>query len=100
MLPACPSVRHVSFEPASQLRPVHGSHAEVIEAVRAWLGAEPEPEPLIAETSGSTGQLTRVLLSRAAMLTSARATHQRLGGEGRWLLELPALYVVIGRAHV
>ncbi|HEY9563575.1 MAG TPA: AMP-binding protein [Nocardioides sp.] len=83
----------MSFEPASQLRPVHGSPAEVIEAVRAWLGAEPEPEPLIVETSGSTGQPKRVLLSRAAMLASARATHERLGGEGQWLLALPASYV-------
>lgn len=72
---------------------MHGSTPEVIAAVRAWLDAADEPEPLIVETSGSTGRPKRVVLSRAAMVASARATHERLGGPGRWLLTLPASYV-------
>ncbi|KRF16654.1 AMP-dependent synthetase [Nocardioides sp. Soil797] len=72
---------------------MHGTTPEVIAAVRAWLDAADEPEPLIIETSGSTGRPKRVVLSRAAMVASARATHARLGGPGRWLLTLPASYV-------
>ncbi len=45
------------------------------------------------ETSGSTGRPKRVLLSRAALLASADATHRRLTGPGQWLLALPITYV-------
>ena len=72
---------------------MRGSTAEVVAAVREWLGAAAEPEPLIVETSGSTGAPKRVLLSRRAMVASAEATHARLGGPGAWLLALPASYV-------
>lgn len=61
--------------------------------LRAWLVAEPEPAPLVVETSGSTGRPKRVVLSRRAVLASARATEQRLGGAGRWVLRLPRTYV-------
>lgn len=44
-------------------------------------------------TSGSTGDAKGVLLSSAALLASAAATHDRLGGPGRWLLATPAQYV-------
>lgn len=44
---------------------------------------------VIIATSGSTGQPKNVLLSAAALRASARATHARLGGPGRWLLALP-----------
>ncbi len=57
-----------------------------------WLGAA-EPEPLVVETSGSTGRPKRVLLPRAAVLASVRATEQRLGGSGPWVLTLPPTYV-------
>lgn len=72
---------------------MHGSTAEVIEAARDWLAAEEEPEPLVVETSGSTGRPKQVVLSRQALVASARATHERLDGPGRWLLTLPASYV-------
>jgi len=57
-----------------------------------------EPEPgrpaaLVVRTSGSTGEPRRVLLAAAALRASATATHQRLGGPGRWLLALPAHHV-------
>lgn len=61
--------------------------------MRAWLEAASDPEPLLVETSGSTGEPKRVALSRTALLASAQATHARLGGTGTWLLALPAEYV-------
>ncbi|HEY1133937.1 MAG TPA: AMP-binding protein [Nocardioides sp.] len=79
--------------PTSALRPVHGSAAEVVEALAAWLDAGPEPAPLIVETSGSTGRPKRVLLSRRAVLASGAATAEVLGAAGQWLLALPATYV-------
>ncbi|RYP81052.1 DUF3156 family protein [Nocardioides guangzhouensis] len=72
---------------------MRGSTAEVVAEVRAWLAADVEPEPLIVETSGSTGLPKRVLLSRRAMVASATGAHDRLGGPGSWLLTLPASYV-------
>ncbi|MBO0850112.1 MAG: o-succinylbenzoate--CoA ligase [Pseudonocardia sp.] len=48
---------------------------------------------LVIETSGSTGDAKRVALGSAALRASARATHRRLGGPGRWLLALPAHHV-------
>ncbi len=69
-----------------------GPPAEVVEALRSWLAADAPPRLLI-ETSGSTGAPKRVLLSRAAVLASAAATHERLGGPGRWVLALPPTYV-------
>jgi O-succinylbenzoic acid--CoA ligase len=53
----------------------------------------PEGAALLIETSGSTGGAKRVVLSAAALRASATATHQRLGGPGRWLLALPAHHV-------
>lgn len=75
------------------LRPVDGSAREVLAALQRWQDAEAEPEPLLVQTSGSTGEPKRVVLSRRAMRASATATHSRLGGPGQWLLNLPASYV-------
>jgi O-succinylbenzoic acid--CoA ligase len=75
------------------LRPLRGSTPDVVAALRDWLAVEPEPAPVIVETSGSTGRPKRVLLSRRALTASATATHERLGGPGRWLLTLPVSYV-------
>ncbi|SNR69803.1 O-succinylbenzoic acid--CoA ligase [Haloechinothrix alba] len=47
----------------------------------------------IVPTSGSTGPAKGVLLSAHALTSSARATHARLGGPGRWLLATPAHYI-------
>jgi O-succinylbenzoic acid--CoA ligase len=69
-----------------------GTTAEVAAAVSAWVTAT-DDEPLVVETSGSTGRPKRVVLSRRAVLASVSATARRLGGEGRWLLALPAAYV-------
>jgi O-succinylbenzoic acid--CoA ligase len=59
---------------------------------------------VVVATSGSTGRPKGVLLSAHAVTASARATHDRLGGPGDWVLALPAHYVaglmVLARAAV
>lgn len=57
-----------------------------------WL-ATTDSAPLLIETSGSTGHPKRVVLSREAVLASVRASADRLGATGRWLLALPPSYV-------
>ena len=47
----------------------------------------------VLSTSGTTGTPKGALLSAAALVASAEATHDRLGGSGRWLLALPAHHV-------
>ncbi|MGH3621172.1 MAG: o-succinylbenzoate--CoA ligase [Sciscionella sp.] len=61
-------------------------------AMRQEEPVEPDTSVIIA-TSGSTGEPKGVLLSTRALLTSATATHARLGGPGRWLLATPAQFV-------
>ena len=48
---------------------------------------------LVATTSGTTGAPKGALLTAAALRASAAATHDRLGGPGRWLLALPAYHI-------
>jgi O-succinylbenzoic acid--CoA ligase len=80
-----------------------GSAAEVVGQARAWLDG-PDDVPLLIATSGSTGTPKRVVLSRAAVLASVRASAARLGANGPWVLALPPTYVagvqVIVRALV
>jgi o-succinylbenzoate---CoA ligase len=71
----------------SSLRPVSGDARDVLARLRSWW--EAPDGPLVVATSGSTGEPKRVLLSRRALAASATATHARLGGPGRWLLDLP-----------
>jgi O-succinylbenzoic acid--CoA ligase len=57
----------------------------------------PLPAPpgtaLVVQTSGSTGTPREVALSANALVASARATLDRLGGPGRWVLSLPATHI-------
>ncbi|MBO0608793.1 AMP-binding protein [Myceligenerans salitolerans] len=53
----------------------------------------PEGTALVVRTSGSTGTPREVALSARALRASAAATHERLGGPGRWFLALPATHV-------
>lgn len=53
----------------------------------------PDPVAAVVATSGSGGRPRGVLLDAAALRASAQATHDRLGGPGRWLLALPAQHV-------
>jgi len=56
--------------------------------------AEVGPEiALVIETSGSTGAPKRVGLSAAALVASAEASADAVGGRGQWLLCLPGHYV-------
>lgn len=76
----------------SSLRPVSGTVEEIVGLLSTWLAVD-DPAPLLIETSGSTGAPKRVALSRGAVLASANATHDRLGGPGPWTLLLPPSYV-------
>jgi len=48
---------------------------------------------VVVSTSGTTGSPKGAQLSATALIASAKATHQRLGGPGRWLLALPAHHI-------
>ncbi|ADB35314.1 AMP-dependent synthetase and ligase [Kribbella flavida DSM 17836] len=67
-------------------------------AARARQAIAPD-EPLeedcavVLTTSGSTGEPKGVLLSREALIASATATHDRLGGAGQWLLPMKPYFV-------
>jgi o-succinylbenzoate---CoA ligase len=52
-----------------------------------------DPLAVCVTTSGSTGAAKTVLLPASALLASAAATHDRLGGAGQWLLALPGQHV-------
>lgn len=71
----------------ASLRPVGGDPHDLAAQLDVWL-AEPEGR-LSVRTSGSTGEPKDVVLSREALVASAEATHERLGGPGQWLLALP-----------
>lgn len=63
-------------------------------AVRLEPGVEvPRSVAVVIETSGSTDQPKRVMLSANAMLAGAAASSGALGGDGQWLLALPAHYI-------
>jgi o-succinylbenzoate---CoA ligase len=59
----------------------------------AFTGPLPDGTALVLRTSGSTGLPREVALSATALVASARATHERLGGSGQWLLTLPPTHV-------
>jgi o-succinylbenzoate---CoA ligase len=48
---------------------------------------------LVVTTSGTTGAPKGAQLTAAALTASAAATHERLGGPGRWLLALPPYHI-------
>ncbi len=53
----------------------------------------PDDVAVVVRTSGSTGEPRDVMLTAAALLTSAHASAERLGGTGTWLLALPVTHV-------
>ena len=54
----------------------------------------PSRTDLVLRTSGSTTGTGRLIaMSAAALVASARATHDHLGGPGTWVLPLPAHHV-------
>lgn len=48
---------------------------------------------LVVSTSGTTGTPKGAMLTPAALIASASATHDRLGGGGTWLLALPTHHI-------
>ncbi|WP_308287727.1 AMP-binding protein [Cryobacterium sp. 1639] len=60
---------------------------------REGLGPVPRRVAVVIETSGSTAAPKRVMLSTDALLASAAASSVALGGDGQWLLALPAHYI-------
>jgi O-succinylbenzoic acid--CoA ligase len=48
---------------------------------------------LVVSTSGTTGIPKGAMLTSAALIASASASHDRLGGPGRWLLALPPHHI-------
>ncbi|OBA84724.1 O-succinylbenzoic acid--CoA ligase [Mycobacteriaceae bacterium 1482268.1] len=48
---------------------------------------------VVVSTSGTTGVPKGAMLPAAALISSADATHHRLGGPGQWLLALPAYHI-------
>lgn len=71
----------------ASLRPVAGDPREVFALVEAWV--REGGEPVVIRTSGSTGEPKDVLLSHAAVMASARASLERLGGPGGWVQTMP-----------
>ncbi|MFD6177772.1 MULTISPECIES: AMP-binding protein [unclassified Isoptericola] len=65
----------------------------VVPLPRTTTGATPPGTALVVRTSGSTGTPREVALTADALRASATATHERLGGPGRWVLTLPPTHV-------
>jgi O-succinylbenzoic acid--CoA ligase len=53
----------------------------------------PDGVAVVVGTSGSTGNAKRAMLTADSLMASATATHEVLGGPGRWLLAMPAYHV-------
>lgn len=75
--------------PALLPLPTGGTRGPVLTAMDPGRPLERDDVALVVPTSGSTGEPKGVLLTAAALQHSARATHDRLGGPGQWVLALP-----------
>ncbi len=53
----------------------------------------PDDTALVIGTSGSTGTPKLAVLTTSALVASSSATHDVLGGAGRWLLTMPAHHI-------
>lgn len=73
--------------------PEGSGRANVLAAMRPDEPLERDDVAVVVPTSGSTGEPKGALLTADALLHSARATLDRLGGPGQWLLALPVTHV-------
>ncbi len=71
----------------ASLRPVSGTTREIYPLLAEWVcdGGD----SIVVRTSGSTGTPKDVTLSHAAVVASACASLERLGGPGQWISALP-----------
>jgi o-succinylbenzoate---CoA ligase len=76
---------------ASALVPV-GADDSAVAALRVGEDID-DDVALVVTTSGTTGAPKGALLTAAALTASAEASHDRLGGPGRWLLALPSYHI-------
>ncbi len=60
------------------------------EVARLQASELPEGTAVLVRTSGSSGVPKAVALSAASLVASAESTHEALGGDGQWLITLPA----------
>jgi len=74
--------------------PADGSHQTSMLTTTLRAGEQIDDDvAVVLSTSGTTGTPKGALLTARALVASAEATHRRLGGQGRWLLALPAHHV-------
>ncbi|WP_350280746.1 o-succinylbenzoate--CoA ligase [Kribbella sp. HUAS MG21] len=75
--------------------PVPGDAVGAARVREAVVPEEPVDEgtAVVLTTSGSSGEPKGVVLSRDALVASAAATHERLGGPGQWLLPMKPYFV-------
>ncbi|MCV7260490.1 o-succinylbenzoate--CoA ligase [Mycobacterium shimoidei] len=87
-----PALESVLFKHDSALVPIPPDGHSALSALR--IGAEIDDDvALVVTTSGTTGTPKGALLTADALTASASATHDRLGGPGRWLLALPPYHI-------
>ena len=78
--------------PALLPMPDDGDHRSTLSALRVGEVID-DDIAVVVTTSGTTGAPKGALLTAAALTASAAATHDRLGGPGRWLLALPPYHI-------
>lgn len=92
--PLLAAIQQVLNGRASALLPVPPGR-DLLSMLSALRVGEPidDDVALVVTTSGTTGPPKGALLTAAALTASAAATHDRLGGPGRWLLALPPYHI-------
>ncbi len=92
--PLLAALEQVLHGRASALLPVPAGadHRSTLAALRVGEAID-DDIALVVTTSGTTGAPKGALLSAAALTAGAAATHDRLGGPGRWLLALPPYHI-------
>ncbi len=93
MLPAIEDVLDRRYPP---VLPVPGADTRTSEMLMEALRVGDDIDDdiaLVMPTSGTTGTPKGAMLSTRALIASASATHDRLGGTGTWLLALPTYHI-------
>jgi o-succinylbenzoate---CoA ligase len=91
LLAALDQVLHGRASPLLPV-PAGGDRRSTLSALRVGEAID-DDIALVVTTSGTTGAPKGALLTAAALTASATATHDRLGGPGRWLLALPPHHI-------